>query len=349
MRRWIVRLSFLVVLLVCAGVAAAWILYQRTHESFRGYTAAEQFVDVASGQGSMAIGRRLVEAGVVRDELTFRVALLLSGRARDLKAGEYRFDQPLTAAEVIDRIAKGDVFKRMLTFAEGLRMAEMAKVFEERGFGTAEEFSRAARDASLIRDLDPAARDLEGYLFPETYALPRATPAADVVKQMISSFKQTFDPDLRAAAGAAGLSVREVVTLASLVEKETAQAAERPLVAAVYRNRLARHMPMQADPTVIYALQLAGRYNGNLRRDDLQFDSPYNTYRYAGLPPGPIASPGRAALQAAVRPADVKHLYFVSRNDGTHVFADTLTEHNRNVATWQVRYFQRNGNRKPGA
>src|SRR4029450_5153291 len=172
MRRWIVRLSFLVVLLVCAAVAAGWILYQRTHESFRGYAAAEQFVDVASGQSSMAIGRRLVEAGVVRDELTFRGALLLSGRARDLKAGEYRFDQPLTAVEVIDRIAKGDVYKRMLTFAEGLTLAEMAKVFEERGFGTAEEFSGAARDSSLIRDLDAARRGRESCLFSGTNALP---------------------------------------------------------------------------------------------------------------------------------------------------------------------------------
>ena len=273
----------------------------------------------------------------------------MSGRARELKAGEYRFDQPLNAVEVIDRIAKGDVYKRLLTFAEGLTIAEMAKVFEERGFGSAEEFARAAKDPSLIQDLDPKAPDLEGYLFPETYALPRSTPAADVVKQMVALFKQMFDADLRAAANAAGLSVRDAVTLASLVEKETAQAAERPLVAAVYRNRLTLHMPMQADPTVIYALQKAGRYHGNIRRDDLQFDSPYNTYRYPGLPPGPIASPGLAALQAAVRPADVKHLYFVSRNDGTHVFADTLAQHNRNVATWQVRFFRRSGNRQRGS
>ena len=347
MMRWVVRLCILLVLIAVVAGAAGWMLYQRTVEPFRGYATAEQFVDVASGQGSMAIGRRLVEAGIVRDELTFRVALLVSGRARDLKAGEYRFDQPLSAIEVIDRVAKGDVYKRLLTFAEGLTIAEMAKVFEERGFGSAADFSRAAKDPSLIRDLDPKAPDLEGYLFPETYALPRSTPAAEVVEQMVALFKQMFDADLRAAASAAGLSVREVVTLASLVEKETAQAAERPMVAAVYRNRLTLHMPMQADPTVIYALQKAGRYSGNIRRDDLQFDSPYNTYRYAGLPPGPIASPGLAALQAAVRPADVKHLYFVSRNDGTHVFADTLAEHNRNVATWQVRFFRRGANRQP--
>jgi UPF0755 protein len=250
---------------------------------------------------------------------------------------------------VVEHVAKGDVYKRLLTFAEGLTIAEMAKVFADRGFGTAEEFAQAAADPSPIRDLDPKALDLEGYLFPETYALPRNTPAADVVKQMVALFKQSFDAELRNAASVAGLSIREIVTLASLVEKETAQASERPLVAAVYRNRLLQHMPMQADPTVIYALQKAGRYNGNIRRDDLQMDSPYNTYRYPGLPPGPIASPGLAALQAAVRPANVSHLYFVSRNDGTHVFADTLAEHNRNVATWQVKFFRRGSNRQGGS
>jgi UPF0755 protein len=338
MRRWLVRLSVLFV--VVAG-AAVWVLYERTREPFRGYTAAEQFIDVTPGQGSMTIGRRLVEAGVVRDELTFRIALLISGQARDLKAGEYRFDQSLSALQVIDRLAKGDVYTQPLTFAEGLTIAEMAKVFEERGFGSAQEFSQAAKETSLIRDLDSAARDLEGYLFPETYTLPRRALAADLVKQMVSLFKRKFDDDLRAAATASGLSIREVVTLASLVEKETAQVSERPLVAAVYHNRLAQHMPMQADPTVIYALEKSGRFNGNLRRDDLQLDSPYNTYRYAGLPPGPIASPGLDSLKAAVHPADVKHLYFVSRNDGTHVFADTLDEHNRNVATWQLDFFRK--------
>jgi UPF0755 protein len=349
MKRWLVRLAVLALIVAAGAGVAGWMLYSRTQEPFRGYTAGEQFVEVTQGQGSRAIGRRLVETGVVRDELTFRVALLLSGRARELKAGEYRFDQPMTAIEVIDRIAKGDVYKRLLTFAEGLTITEMAEVFDERGFGSAADFVRAAGDPSPIRDLDPAAPDLEGYLFPETYSLPRTASAAEVVKQMVGFFRDRFDAELRAKSAAEGLSIREVVTLASLVEKETAEPSERPLVAAVYRNRLEKHMPMQADPTVIYAMQKAGKYNGNIRRDDLQIDSPYNTYRYPGLPPGPIASPGLAALQAAVRPADVKYLYFVSRNDGTHAFAETLTEHNRNVATFQVRYFRRNGNRPPAS
>jgi UPF0755 protein len=216
----------------------------------------------------------------------------------------------------------------------------MAQVFEERGFGAAADFVEAAADATLIHDLDPEARDLEGYLFPETYALPRGTSAGELVRQMVGLFKRLYTDELRAEADRAGLTTREVVTLASLVEKETGRAHERPLVAAVYRNRLAIGMGMQADPTVIYALQKAGLYDGNLTRAHLQFDSPYNTYRYRGLPPGPIAAPGLAAIEATLRPAAVSHLYFVSRNDGSHVFADTLAEHNRNVQEWQVRYFR---------
>jgi UPF0755 protein len=191
-----------------------------------------------------------------------------------------------------------------------------------------------------VRDIDPAAADLEGYLFPETYALPRETSAAKLVGLMVARFRQLFTADMQQAARVLELTPRQAVTLASLVEKETAQPSERPMVAAVYVNRLKIGMGMQADPTVIYALQRAGRYDGNLRREDLSFDSPYNTYRYAGLPPGPIASPGLASLQAAVAPATVDYLYFVSRNDGSHVFARTLAEHNENVRQYQVLYFR---------
>jgi len=334
------RLLLLAVLFALAAGAGAWVVYQRVQQPFRGFDGPEQFVEIAPGTGASTIGARLAEAGVVRDARTFRVALWMSGRGRELKAGEYRFDREATPFEVIDRIARGDVYKRLITFREGLTIPEMAQVFEERGFGAAAEFERAAKNASLIADLDSEATDLEGYLFPETYALPRGTSATELVTQMVGLFKRLYAEPLRAEAAAAGFSTRQIVTLASLVEKETARGEERPLVAAVYRNRLKVGMGMQADPTVIFALQRAGRYDGNLSREDLQFDSHYNTYRYPGLPPGPIASPGLASLEAAIRPAAVSHLYFVSRNDGSHVFADTLAEHNRNVQQWQVEYFR---------
>jgi UPF0755 protein len=338
--KWVKRLAALVVVAAVAAGAAAWWLYDRVAEPYRGYTAEEVFVDIPSGAGPAAIGRRLVDAGVVHDPWLFRAAVIISGRARELKAGEYRFAAPLTPLAVVDVLARGDVYKRRLTFREGLTIVEMAAVFEERGFGTADAFRAAATNARLIHDLDPEARDLEGYLFPETYALPRNTPADALVAQMVDHFRQAITPEVATAAAAAGLSIRQVVTLASLVEKETGTPEERPLVAAVYANRLRIGMGMQADPTVIYALQKAGRYDGNLRRADLQFDSPYNTYRYRGLPPGPIAAPGRASIEAAANPAKVDYLYFVSKNDGSHVFASTLREHNRNVQVWQVEYFR---------
>jgi len=208
-----------------------------------------------------------------------------------------------------------------------------------RALGSASDFRAAARDVSAIAALDPAARDLEGYLFPETYPVSRHADAATLVTTMVERFKVVYG-EVAADRDARGLSPRQVVTLASLVEKETARPEERPLVAAVYRNRLDIGMGMQADPTVIYALRKTGKYDGNIRRRDLSIDSPYNTYRYPGLPPGPIAAPGRAALEAVFAPADVTYLYFVSRNDGSHVFASTLGEHNANVQKFQVQYFR---------
>lgn len=341
MRKWAAWLSGLVLLVALAAGGAAWWLREQALQPFRGYEGEAVFVDVPSGTGPRSLGTRLVEAGVVKDPLTFRVALWLTGRARELKAGEYRFTGPRRAVDVVAQIADGAIYTRPVTFREGLTIGEMADVYAGSGLGSRESFVAAAKDVSLIRDLDPAATDLEGYLFPDTYPTPRQTPASALVAQMVRGFRAALPPDLVAKAAADGLTVRQVVTLAALVEKETAQDAERPLVAAVYRNRHRLGMGMQADPTVIYALQKAGRWNGNLSREDLQFDSPYNTYRYGGLPPGPIAAPGRRALEAVVSPAAVDYLYFVSRNDGTHVFASTLAEHNRNVFEWQVQYFRR--------
>ena len=337
MRRLV--LALLLLLIIAAGAGAA-LMYTRVHALYLGYSSAEQFVDIPQGAGSRSIGERLVAGGVIRDVLTYRAALWMSGKGRQLKAGEYRFDHAMTPLEVIDKLARGDVYVVNVTFPEGLTIAEMAKIFESHGLGPASAFIQAAGNAELVRALDPAARDLEGYLFPETYGLPRRSDAAKLIRLMVSRFEHVFTPELRREAAARHMTVRQAMTLASIVEKETARADERPLVAAVYENRTRIGMPLQCDPTVIYALQRAGKYTGNLRREDLQFDSPYNTYRYPGLPPGPIASPGRASIEAAVHPADADFLYFVSRNDGSHVFARTLDEHNRNVHKYQVEYFR---------
>ena len=336
-------LSLLVVVVLVAGGAAAFAFYMvnRIQDPYKGFSEPERFVEIPSGTGTAEIRRRLVEAGVVSDDLAFRAALMWTGQSRALKAGEYRFDRPMSVVEVVEKLARGDVYGHPITFPEGLTIREMAEIVESHGFGKAEEFIKAARDGSLVNDLDPAAKDLEGYLFPETYTLPRGTPVATLVSLMVDRFRDTYTALEAKRGGQADLSTRQIVTLASLVEKETGKAEERPLVAAVYRNRLTRNMAMQADPTVVYALVKAGTYDGNIRKGDLSFDSPYNTYKYAGLPPGPIASPGRAAIEAALAPADVEYLYFVSKNDGSHAFAETLAQHNANVQEYQVLYFRK--------
>jgi UPF0755 protein len=337
LRRIVGALAILIILGILGS--AAW-LYATVGRPYKGYEAPEVFVEIAPGSSPAAMGRVLAAAGVVPSAPSFRTAVWLRGSGRRLQAGEYRFDAPISPADVVDKLARGDVYLQPITFREGLNIRQMAAIFEERGFGTARAFIKAASNPQAVAELDRQATDLEGYLFPDTYTLPRNVTAEQLVSRMVSRFEQSLTPEIREQAAGRGLSVRQLVTLASLVEKETAQADERPLVAAVYANRLKIGMGLQCDPTVIYALERAGRYTGNLTRENLKFDSPYNTYRYAGLPPGPIAAPGLAALQAAANPADVPYLYFVSRNDGSHAFAATLDEHNRNVHQWQVQYFR---------
>ncbi len=341
MKRLIVAVLVLGVLAFVAAAAAGLWVRARLTEPYRGFAAEDVFVEIPPGESTIGIGRRLVEAGVVRDEWTFRLAWRWSNQGRTLKAGEYRFTEALSPVAVLDRIASGEVFLIPLTFPEGLTAGEMSDLFARAGFGTKDAFTAAAAVPDAIRAFDPAADSLEGYLFPDTYHLPRSTTADALVGRMVRRFLDVFDEAWAREAAERGLSVRQLVTLASLVEKETARSEERGLVSAVYNNRLRIGMPMQCDPTVIYALKLAGRWDGNITRDDLQFDSPYNTYRYPGLPPGPIAQPGRAALEAAARPDESTALYFVSRNDGTHVFSDTLEQHNRAVREWQIEYFRR--------
>jgi UPF0755 protein len=303
----------------------------------RDLEAAPQPLVVAPGASAETIARQLHELGLVRHPFVFRALVFLRGDGARLRAGEYSIDGPFSLQDIVDLLVRGDVVRREVTFPEGRSLEEMASIAGEHGLDAA-AFLRKARDPSPIRALDSRAEDLEGYLFPDTYDVPRNGDAAGaLVARMVDRFRAVFAREAAPDLEARGLSVREVVTLASLVELETARAEERPRIAAVFLNRLERGMLLQTDPTVIYALRKSGAYDGNIRKKDLALDSPYNTYRHAGLPPGPIGSPGLEALRAVMRPADTKELYFVSRNDGTHEFSDTLAAHERAVDRYQRR------------
>jgi UPF0755 protein len=237
--------------------------------------------------------------------------------------------------QIVDKMVRGDVVHHMVTFPEGTHLEEMARIVASQGIPPA-AFLEVAKDVSLISDLDPEAKDLEGYLFPDTYEVEPRRPdaAAALVKRMVHRFREVAGP-MAGKVNESGRSLREVVTLASLVELETARKDERPHIAAVFLNRLRRRMPLQTDPTVIYALRRAGTWDGNIHKDDLDIASRYNTYRVAGLPPGPIAAPGREAIRAVLEPMPSDDLYFVSRNDGSHQFSRTLAEHERAVDLYQ--------------
>jgi UPF0755 protein len=289
---------------------------------------------VATGSGVRDIGRQLRGLGLVRHPEIFRALVVTRGATGKLRAGEYELTGAMSLDDIVTKLVKGDVVRRAVTFPEGSDIEAMARLAAARGI-VAADFLKAAGDPAPIRDLDPAASDLEGYLFPDTYDLTRRPdPAADMVARMVKRFRDVITPELPRIQ-ASGMTLREVITLASVVELETARPDERPRIAAVFRNRLKKRMPLQTDPTVIYALKKRGGYDGNIHRGDLDIDSPYNTYRFPGLPPGPIASPGREAILAVLQPADVKDLYFVSRNDGSHQFSANLADHNRAVFQYQ--------------
>ncbi|MDR3751330.1 MAG: endolytic transglycosylase MltG [Terracidiphilus sp.] len=292
---------------------------------------SETFVELAPGSSSAQIGRQLESAGVVQSRFAFDLFRLW--KRGTLRAGEYRFDRPAPLAEVYARIARGDVFTKAVTVPEGASIFEIAARVEQAGLGTRQGFLDAAvQQVTLIADLDPAATSLEGYLFPDTYRFARkATPA-----QMVAAMVRRF----RVAASQVGLkeNMHRVVTIASLVERETAVDAERPLVASVFQNRLAHNMPLMSDPTVIYGQQLAGQWQGVIHQSDLTRDTAYNTYLHAGLPPGPVANPGIKSLRAAMDPAKTDYLYFVAAGanpQGRSLFARTLDEHNHNVAGYR--------------
>ncbi len=316
----------ILLLVLCAAVAAgAWLVFMPFGP------ATETFVEIAPGSSSLHIGRQLQSAGIVRSSYAFD--LMRWWKRGTLKAGAYRFDHPAPVTDVYDRIQRGDVYTIALTVPEGSSMFDIATRLEQAGFGTRHAFlDVAVQQVGTIADLDPQAKSLEGYLFPDTYRFSPKESPAQIAAAMVKRFRQ--------AAAQIGLkeNVHEVVTMASLVERETAVDGERALVAGVFENRLTKNMPLMTDPSLIYGLELARQWRGTLYQSDLKHDTRYNTYLHPGLPPGPIANPGLRSLRAAMEPARTDYLYFVAAGanpQGHSVFATTIEDHNRNVAEYR--------------
>lgn len=334
-------LRLLLVFVLLAGGLAAYYVWQGFLRPHRGFEDFEHTTLIQPGTGAGQILRQLAAEGVLADAEIARAYLVYVMKDPSLKAGEYRFEGPASGPAVLAKLVRGEIVQRPVTVVEGLTLEETAERLASAGFGDRERLRELMSSPELIADLDPEARNLEGYLFPETYHFSSTTSEEEIVSTLVATFRRHFETQIEPLLEDPPLRTpREIVILASIVEKEARLDEERALIAAVYGNRLEANIGLYADPTVIYALKLAGTWDGDIRSRDLEIDSPYNTYRYAGLPPGPIASPGLASLRAAVAPAEVTYLYFVSRNDGSHVFSETLEEHNRNVEQWQRRYWR---------
>lgn len=317
---------------VLAALAAAFVLYAALWWRSAAFEPPI-VVEVRRGEPFLALARRLADAGAIADPRVFTMLARWRGDDRRVRSGEYELSGNATGPEVLEALVSGRQRLRMVTIPEGLTLEQIALLLESAGLGAAERFRALATDQAFLARLGLPAPHLEGYLFPDTYAFESGATPEEVVTRMTARFREMFTPDLAQSAADRGLTVDQAVTLASIIEKEAAVAAERPTISAVFHNRLKRGMPLQSDPTVLYGVEGS---NGRIRSADLVRATPYNTYVIPGLPPGPIANPGRASLEAAVRPADgVTALYFVARNDRTHEFNDTLAAHNRAVNRWQ--------------
>ncbi|HXM23820.1 MAG TPA: endolytic transglycosylase MltG [Terriglobales bacterium] len=326
----------LLAVLACGGWLA-WALLQPVTP------AGQTIVLLHPGYSTRRIASELKSAGVIRSADAFVLWHYLHHK-RFLKAGEYLFEKSATSLDVHRRLAHGDVYFHTVVIPEGYNMFDIAQAIQNAGLGSSEEFLKVATsDTALIADLAPEAKTLEGYLFPNTYEFTRMQTMQELAAAMVKQFRQVareigLTTDLQdnlQAKGAQKNDLQQTVILASIIEKETAAAEERPLVASVYHNRMTQHVALQADPSVIYAELLQGTYAGALHHADMQFNSAYNTYTHPGLPPGPIGNPGKTSLEAAMHPADTDYFYFVSNGNGHHRFARSLEEHNRNVTAYR--------------
>jgi UPF0755 protein len=333
------RILAVLFLLLAAAAIAGYVYFQQQLNIPHASATAGQVFEIPPGIGVRRVIKLLHERDVIRNDNLALAYIAISGNRRGLKAGEYRFDKPMTIPEVIGKLARGEIYFHRFTVPEGLTVAEIGKVWEAQGFGKAAEFAQAASDAgSLVQDLEGNGKpSLEGYLFPETYSFPSRITARKAIETMVGRFRSVIDQlEKKNPSENWPLTVRETLILASLVEEEARVDEERELIASVFINRIKKNALLQCDPTVVYALERANKYRGSLLSADLQFDSPYNTYRYPGLPPGPISNPGRRSLEAAAKPASTAYYFFVRTTEGRHTFSETFAAHNRAVAAYRA-------------
>lgn len=331
------KLLYIFLALFLAGICVVGGLYLHLRSWAERPMAAvgeDKLFTVSPGQRLKQTAKALEQEGLVSDALRFTIVARLDKQARLIKAGEYFFSTALTPREILKQMVEGRVHLYRLTIPEGYNLAQIAATVSAAGLASAKDFLDAARDPATAKRLDITADNLEGYLYPDTYYFPRGLDSTTIIATMVKQLEAAFKPSWRERAKELGMTVHEVVTLASIIEKETGAPDERPLISSVFHNRLKKGMRLETDPTVIYGI---AEFDGNLKRSHLTTYTPYNTYRIKGLPPGPIASPGFLALEAALYPAQSNFLYFVSRKDGTHQFSATFRDHNAAVRKYQLR------------
>ena len=323
-------------LVILIGGASAWLWfeYRQFVSSPAGETDKAVTLDIPANVSFNAVARQLQEAGVIADTFRFKLLSRLMGADKQLKAGEYQLSPAMTPPEVLHALVQGDVVLHRLTIPEGFTIHEIAAELQRTGLGDADAFTAQAFDPQVVKDLGFQADTLEGYLFPDTYFFPKGVTVKTIITRMVRQFQAQFSEQWRRRAEELGLSVHQVVTLASIIEKETGDSAERPMISSVFHNRLKKRMRLESDPTVIYGVD---DFDGNITRRHLSAETRYNTYVIRGLPPGPIANPGRLSIEAALYPADTEYIFFVSKKDGTHYFSKTIDEHNQAIRKYQLR------------
>ena len=335
MKRWIKRIfltgfwGFLALVWIVIGL----FYYQASRPASE--KNQTMIFEIQPGMTLKQVALELSRQGLIRSPSAFQAIAYIQDKQKQVMVGEFSLSPSMPPSKILLRITSGKTVLYPVTIPEGYRITEIARLLHSEGLADQEVFIRQTQDENLIRSLGISADNLEGYLFPETYHFSKFTPEKKIVQKMVDTFReQVLKPQLLMSAKKSSLSWHEIITLASLIEKETGLDSERKIISSVFHNRLRKNMRLQTDPTVIYAME---KFDGNIRKRDLKIDSPYNTYRHKGLPPGPIANPGLKSIEAAISPIESDHLYFVSRQDGSHHFSSTLIEHNRAVQKYQLR------------